>query len=174
MPRLRGCISGPLECRLANRFHGSNCLGEALGSVSEVLGAGFVWHKSSQYVDMHTVWFPVGRFETPLESAETSLAFLAKHPDLFPEDADAQELGLAIHAYSLVQRVPFASASGAQSLQTLASSAGSIGRCGIQRRLSREIQLRCAGRDETPWTEPTIIIELKRFHLWRFCGCHSQ
>ena len=92
-------------------------MGEALGSVSEVLGAGFVWHKSSQYVDMHTVWFPVGRFETPLESAETSLAFLAKHPDLFPEDADAQELGLAIHAYCLVQHVPFASASGAQSLR---------------------------------------------------------
>lgn len=38
-------------------------------------------------------------FETPLESAETSLGFLAKHPDLFPEDADAQEALIAA-AYS--------------------------------------------------------------------------
>ena len=54
-----------------------------------------------QYVDMPGFsWADVGRFETPLESAETSLGFLAKHPDLFPEDADAQELRSAIHTVS--------------------------------------------------------------------------
>ncbi|CAE7860554.1 unnamed protein product [Symbiodinium microadriaticum] len=55
--------------------------------------AGYVKHATRMHFWASRV------FETPLESAETSLAFLAKHPDLFPEDADAQE-ALVAAAYS--------------------------------------------------------------------------